>query len=68
MNIIDDTLAKTEMIINTVADVGSLGSGNLNQPSQDDINMQGDSDKIGLQTDTDIYIIPVLRISEKSIS
>ena len=60
-NIIDDTLTKAAMVINTVADVGSLGSGNSNRSLQDDITMQGDSDKIGSQTDIEIYRIPVLR-------
>ena len=34
-------------VINTVADVGSLGSDISNRSSQDDITMQGDSNKIG---------------------
>ena len=31
VNIIDDTLTRARMVINTVDDVGSLGSSNLNQ-------------------------------------
>ena len=56
---------KAVMVINTVADVGSLGSDNSNQSSQDYVAMQGDSDKIGSQTDIDIYMLPVQRPSEK---
>ena len=64
-NIIDNTLTKAVMVIYTVADVGSLGSGNSNRSSLDDITKQGDRDKIGSQTDTEIYKIPVSRTSEK---
>ena len=64
-NVIDDTLTKAAMVINTVADVGSLGSEISNWSSQDDIAMQGDSDRIGSQTDADVYMIPVQRTSEK---
>ena len=67
-NIIDDTLPKAVMVINTVADVGSLGSGNANQSSGDDITMQGDRDKIGSQTDIEIYVISVLRTSERPMA
>ena len=62
-NVIDDTLTKAVMVINTVADMGSLGSDILNQSLWDDIAMQGDSDKIGSQTNV-AYMIPVQRTSE----
>ena len=68
VNVIDDTLTKAVTVINTGADVGSLGSGNSNWPSPDDITMQGDSDKIGSQTDVEIHMIPVLRTSEKPMA
>ena len=55
------------MVINTVANVGSLGSGNLNWSLLDYITTQGDSDKIGSQTDVESYMIPVSRTSEKPI-
>ena len=37
VNIIDDTLTRAATVINTVADVGSLGSGSLNWSSCDDV-------------------------------
>ena len=64
-NVIEDTLTKAVVVINTVANVGSLGSDNSNQSLQDDVAMQGDSDKIGSQTNGDIYILLVQRTSEK---
>ena len=50
VNVIDNMLMKEAMVINTVANVGSLGSDNPNQSLQDDAAIQGDSDKIGSQT------------------
>ena len=67
-NIIDNTLTKAVMVINNVANVGSLGSGNSNWALGNDITMQGDSDKIDPETDIEIYMIPVLRTSEKSMA
>ena len=64
-NAIDDMLMKAAMVINTVADVESLGSDISNWSSWDDIAMQGDSDKIWSQIDTDVYMIPVQRTSGK---
>ena len=64
-NVIDDILMKAAMVINTVADVGSLGSDFLNWSTQDNIAIQGDSNKIVSQTDVDVNIIPVQSTSDK---
>ena len=53
------------MVINTVGDVGSLGSDFSNLSSLDNIVKQGDSDKIGSQTDIDVYMMPVQSTSDK---
>ena len=68
VNIIDDTLTRAVMVINTVANVGLLGSSNSNQSPWDDVAIQGNSDKLGSQTDVDIYMVPVPKTSEKSES
>ena len=64
-NAIDDTLTEAVTVINTVADMGSLWSDILNQSSQDDIATQGDTNKIGSQTDVDVYMVLVQRTSDK---
>ena len=53
------------MVINTIADVRSLGSDFLNWSSWDDITTQEDSNKIGSQTDIDVFMIPVQSTSDK---
>ena len=58
-NVIDDMLIQALMVINTVADVRSLGSDFMNSSSGDDTATQEDSNKIGPQTDVDVYMIPV---------
>ena len=67
-NIIYETLTRAAAVINTVTDVGSLGSGNSNWSSWHDVTMQGDSDKLGSQADVDIYMIQVPRTSEKPVA
>ena len=64
-NVTDDTLTQAAMVINTVADVESLGSNVSNWSSWDDIATQGDSDKRGSQIDIDVYMIPVQSTSDK---
>ena len=55
-NIIDDTLTRAATVITIVANMGTLGSCNLNWSSQDDVTTLEDSDKLDSQPDTDIYI------------
>ena len=40
----------------------------MNWSSLDDVTMQGDSDKLGSQTDIDIYMVPVPRTSQESLA
>ena len=61
-------LTRAVTVLNTVANIGTSGSGNSNWSPQDDVTTQEVSNKIGSQPDIDMYMVPIPRSSEKSIA